>query len=69
MMDTLVEKCKINKIKTIYGYYYPTVKNKMVKEFYEQFGFKKIEEDSDGNAKWMCKVEDYKSSNNVIEVK
>lgn len=68
MMDTLVEKCKEQGIDTIYGYYYPTAKNAMVKEFYSIQGFEKTEEDEQGNATWKCKIpEEYSYKNEVIE--
>ena len=41
MMDTLVAEAAARGIKTIVGYYYPTAKNAMVREFYAQFGFAK----------------------------
>ena len=44
-MDKLVQKASAQGIKKIIGYYYPTAKNAMVKEFYETQGFKKIKED------------------------
>ena len=68
MMDTLVQKCKNNNIDVVYGYYYPTAKNKMVKDFYAQFGFEKITEDKTGNSVWKLDVTKYKKTNKVIEV-
>ena len=47
MMDELVKECKSRGIKTIYGYYYPTLKNKMVADFYDKQEFELIREDSD----------------------
>lgn len=44
MMDSMVEACQDCGIHTIVGYYYPTAKNAMVKEFYAQMGFTKIGE-------------------------
>lgn len=68
MMDTLVEACKKQDIDTIYGYYYPTAKNAMVKEFYSLQGFDKIEEDEQGNAAWKYDIPaDYQYKNEVIE--
>src|SRR5574344_156582 len=52
MMDSLVKRAKKRKIKTIIGYYYPTMKNSMVKDFYELQGFTKINEDENGNSIW-----------------
>ena len=52
MMDEVVRVAKEKNIKTIFGYYYPTLKNKMVKDFYDMHGFKLIETDSEGNKKY-----------------
>ncbi len=68
MMDTLVEKAKMLNISTINGYYYPTAKNNMVKEFYKDHGFEKISEDDKGNTVWTLKVENYKNKNKFIKV-
>ena len=68
MMDTLVEACQKQDIDTIYGYYYPTAKNGMVKEFYSLQGFEKTEEDEQGNAAWQYDIPaDYQYKNEVIE--
>ncbi len=68
MLDTLVDKCKSNGIKTIRGYYYPTAKNSMVKELYGTFGFTKVSEDDSGNTEWELATESYENKNHVINV-
>lgn len=69
MMDTLVKKCKEKNIKRIKGYYYPTSKNSMVKDFYKLQGFTKINEDVNGNTEWLFSIpEQYENKNNVIKV-
>ncbi len=69
MMDELVEKCKAAGIRTIFGYYYPTAKNAMVKNFYEIQGFSKIAEDEEGNTTWEYRIpEHYERRNKVILV-
>ena len=68
MMDSLMAECKARGIKTVKGYYYPTAKNKMVKEFFAQFGFEKTSEDESGNAVWERTVEDYQNLNRYIKV-
>ena len=69
MMDTLVHRCREQGIKRIYGYYYPTAKNGMVREFYSLQGFEKLTEDEEGNTKWCYEItSDYKDKNNVIKV-
>lgn len=70
MMDALVEKARERGIKTIYGYYYPTAKNKMVKEFYDIQGFDLVSEDADGNKTYKLDIsKDYENKNKVISVK
>ncbi|MBQ8132808.1 MAG: HAD-IIIC family phosphatase [Clostridia bacterium] len=68
MLDRLVECSREQGIKTIRGYYYPTAKNKMVKELYSRFGFDKISEDENGNTVWELPVEGYEAQNKVIKV-
>ena len=70
MMDALVEKARERGVKTIYGYYYPTAKNKMVKEFYDIQGFDLVSEDADGNKTYKLDIsKDYENKNKVISVK
>ena len=69
MMDTLVKKAKEKGIKTIYGYYYPTAKNKMVNNFYDLQGFKQVSCDEEGNKVYKLDIsKGYINKNNVIEV-
>ncbi len=69
MMDKLVEKAKERKIKTIYGYYYPTLKNKMVNNFYDLQGFELVSEDEQGNKVYKLDIsKEYTNKNNSIEV-
>ncbi len=68
MLDVLVEKCLSRGIKTIRGYYYPTAKNKMVKELYSVFGFDKISESEDGSTQWQLLTEGYEKKCGVIEI-
>lgn len=69
MMDTLVHTCIARGIRTIYGYYYPTKKNGMVKEFYQNMGYEKTAEDADEKTTWKLDIENgYQNQNDVIEV-
>ncbi|MBE6678350.1 MAG: HAD-IIIC family phosphatase [Ruminococcaceae bacterium] len=68
MLDTLVEKCRIQGIKTIYGYYYPTAKNNMVRHLYKDFGFELLSEDETGNTVWSLQTETYEKKNRYIKV-
>ena len=69
MMDELVRRCRERGIKEIYGYYYPTAKNKMVRDFYGLQGFEKVSEDEEGNAVWRLDISaGYRKKNHVITV-
>lgn len=69
MMDELVEKARDAEIRKLVGYYYPTAKNAMVKDFYALQGFTKVSEDEDGNTIWEFIIpEEYQKRQDVIEV-
>ena len=69
MMDELVEKAQKKKIKKLVGYYYPTAKNGMVREFYALQGFTKQSEDEEGNSIWEFIIPDeYQKKQKVIEL-
>lgn len=68
MFDELVRRCGIRGIKTIRGYYYPTAKNGMVKDFYKELGFIKETEDADGNTIWLFNTDNYSNKNTIIDV-
>ena len=69
MMDMLAKQCVARGVTEIRGYYYPTAKNKMVKEFYALQGFDKVSEDELGNTVWKLNInEQYKNKNHVIQV-
>ncbi len=69
MMDELVEKAKAAGIKKLVGYYYPTAKNAMVKEFYGLQGFDKVSEDEEGNTVWEFIIDDsYQKKQHVIAI-
>ena len=69
MMDEIVAEARNRGAKLIRGFYYPTAKNAMVREFYETQGFTKISEDACGNAVWELDVESgYAVKNSHIKV-
>ena len=68
MLDGLAGRCLAEGIETLYGYYYPTAKNNMVREFYGQLGFEKLAEDKEGNTEWKLSLAGYENKNHVIEV-
>lgn len=69
MMDMLVQECRKKGITLIKGYYYPTAKNGMVKEFYRTQGFERLSEDEEGNTVWKLDISrEYRMKNYVIKV-
>lgn len=68
MLDKLVETAAEKGVKTIFGYYYPTAKNGMVKELFGKFGFEKISEDENKNAVWKLGTDGYTAKNSHIHV-
>lgn len=68
MLDRLVEECKAAGMTEIIGYYYPTAKNKMVKELFGSFGFDKLSEDESGNTVWKLGVGSYESKCRFIKI-
>ena len=70
MMDSLVERARARGLSKIVGYYYPTAKNNMVREFYDRMGFSKISEDAEGNTVWEFDLtQPYTNQNTHINVK
>ena len=59
MMNSLVDIAKKRGIKNIVGYYYPTAKNGMVKEFYANYEYAITSVDEDGNTEWRINADDY----------
>lgn len=68
MMNKIVEVAKKRHLKNIYGYYYPTLKNNMVSDFYDKCGFEKILTNDDSKI-YKLNVLDFKYIDVPIEVK
>ena len=69
MLDVVIKACQSKDIKEIRGYYYPTAKNGLVKDFYSECGFEKCFEDSAGNTQWKKIVDNrFLKMNDVIIV-
>lgn len=68
MMDRLVDLCKTRNIRRLIGYYYPTAKNSMVRDFYKQYGFN-VQEENNDRLKWILDIENYISQKNHITIK
>ena len=68
MMDALASRCEALGVKTVRGFYFPTAKNGMVRDFYEKQGFRKISEAPDGSTVWELSLAGYEQKNHVISV-
>ena len=69
LLDKIVHTCVEHGVEEIRGYYYPTAKNAMVKEFYKGLGFEKVSEDAEGNTVWKLGISaGYGDKNKYIEV-
>lgn len=69
MMDELAAAASNQNIEKIYGYYYPTAKNRMVKDFYSLLGFQKVSEDEKGNTVWLLDISaEYRNKQKVIDI-
>ena len=68
MLDKLVNDAANKGIDSIIGYYFPTPKNGMVKDFYCRMGFEKIAEDAAGNTTWKLDLKAYQPKNPAIEI-
>jgi FkbH-like protein len=69
MMDELARLARARGTQALVGYYCPTAKNGMVRDFYGKQGFAKRSEDERGNAVWRLDIRDgYVNKQNVIKV-
>jgi len=68
MMDSLVQRCQEAGISEIRGYYYPTSKNAMVKDFYKTMGFEMVSM-SEEQSVWTLSINSsYVAKNKHIQV-
>lgn len=68
MFDRLVDECLSRGVDEIIGYYAPTDRNAMVREFYRQLGFDKTAEDAQGNTVWRYHARGHVPKNKVIQI-
>ena len=69
MMDVLCAQAQKKQLNKLRGYYYPTKKNGMVKEFYKDMGFTLISCDEEQNTAWEYEIpKDRTFSQDVIDV-
>lgn len=67
VLNELVLMARSREISSIYGYYFPTKKNKMVEKLYEDFGFKKSF-DKNGSIGYKLALEKFVPKDHMIEV-
>ncbi|MDE7261217.1 MAG: HAD family hydrolase, partial [Oscillospiraceae bacterium] len=68
MMDALAAKCLALGIGRIRGFYFPTARNGMVRDFYAGQGFTRVSGDEAGNTVWELDLRrGYENRNHVIE--
>ncbi|MDR3258505.1 MAG: HAD-IIIC family phosphatase, partial [Fusobacteriaceae bacterium] len=68
MLDFLIDVCNKKKLDNIYGYYYKTSKNNMVREHYLNLGFECLEQ-SEESSKWKLSVKYINGrANEVIKI-
>lgn len=67
MMNQLVAEARAKGINKIVGHYYPTPKNAMVQNFFDDYGFSLTDTDDAGNKKWELNVGDYSEKVSYIE--
>jgi FkbH-like protein len=68
MMDELARLALARGVKELRGYYYPTAKNAMVRDFYDKMGFAAVSEDERGNKTYALDLGGYKNKQNAIKV-
>lgn len=68
MMDEMVKAAVKEGITSIRGFYYPTAKNKMVKDFYLDQGFALVSEDLEGNREFVLNCAEHENKNRYISV-
>jgi len=72
MLDAVVERAKSRGIRTIFGYFIPSAKNGMVKEFYPGLGFESVPLTDgslpEGSTAWALDLSNYTQQNTHIKV-
>ncbi|MBI5637280.1 MAG: HAD-IIIC family phosphatase [Nitrospinae bacterium] len=69
MLDVLIHHAIGKGIKTLWGYYTPTARNRLVAGFYQSIGFQPVDSGSPVNAVWQFDLtEGYNAKNTLIKV-
>ena len=69
MLDALVATCRKRGLRRLVGHYYPTAKNRMVKDFYQEMGFTLLSEDEEGNKTYELLLSGYQDRNQAISLR
>jgi predicted enzyme involved in methoxymalonyl-ACP biosynthesis len=59
LMNRVVEHAQQLGLSRVTAEFIPTAKNSMVKDFFRQFGFTKVEEGAKGDSRWSLSTKDY----------
>jgi predicted enzyme involved in methoxymalonyl-ACP biosynthesis len=65
MLDELVRQCKERGLLEIIGYFYKSVKNNMVFDLYEKFGFT-LNDTNGEDTIWKLDISNYENKNKFI---
>lgn len=70
MMDKLMDTASKLNVQKVYGYFYQTAKNSMVREFFKDRGFTLFESTDNNDSVWIYDLSlGYQKENDVIEIK
>ncbi|MDO4566049.1 MAG: HAD-IIIC family phosphatase [Oscillospiraceae bacterium] len=67
MMNVFIKKARDAGAKSVIGYFYPTEKNSMVKDFYPSMGFSELSSDKTGFAAYKLDIASYKAKKTHID--
>ena len=68
MLNALVSDAKARGLGRIVGYYFPTAKNGMVKDFYQRMGFSLLQENEKGETVWSLGLGEYVPRSPAMEI-
>ncbi len=69
MMNSLADEARSAGVKSLIGYYYPTSKNGMVSDLFDDLGFENMARNEQGESVWRCALATYRALTHHIEVK
>jgi FkbH-like protein len=65
-MNKIFEYARLNELRWVTGRYIPTAKNAMVRDFYQQFGFQRVEDDHGEGTTWRLAVDRYRPQRHFL---